>query len=380
MDKLRQHTLINLIKKYQNEGNNSPMYDQNFSKILTILEPDIQSMLQTYKSQYSPGEYDDIKAEADKTLFIILPKINLIEHSSPLPFIKQSIRNAVNSSLPKIKQLPSSLQIDNERSFDQWDTTNENVQKNPTAESAAEELRFKLFISYIEEKGFDSNEIKVIKLYYTNDFQFQRTQLEISKMIDLSEQKVQRILKKAKEHLKTYFRENKIKRKQNSANKKPKKARTNKKKSAPAKSAFDISKNYHDFDPDCFFVCKRYDQNHFVFQVKVSVNITFTGGNKMVAEIDPDSYPSDKTISVAQIQMEHSEFLSEDDLKYQKKVFQIANISFSPNFEAFVRHYAPKKTEKEMTTFLKSIGCCNKYRKYILRYKDNFLPEISPTK
>lgn len=372
-DQLR--VLIGDYKKYQNGKNNELMHDRNCSKILTILDPDIQSMLQTYKSQYSPDEYDDIVAVANQTLFRILPEIDLIEHSSPLPYIKKAIINAVNSSLKIIKQ-------NNYKSWPvgQWDTTNENVQKNSTVESAETELMFESFISYIEKKGFDSNEIQLIKLYFTHDFQFQRTQLEISKMVDLSEPKVQRILKKAEEYLKTYLQKQEIVRKQNSATKKRKKAGANKKKSAPVKNVCDISTAFNDFDPGSYHVVVSHSQNHFVFQVEAKINISFSSDDEIIMKIDPDSTPSDITISDVQTQIKYFENLTIDDLKFDKRVIRDSNIFFTPNFEAFVRHYAPIKTEKEMRAFLKSIGCYEKYRKYITRYKDNFLPEISPTK
>lgn len=283
-----------------------------------------------------------------------------------MAYINMCSKNAVNEYIRKNK-------IENNNRVKYLDSVNYNQQNLPE-NKIIDQSYYEEFLSTLVKEGFSEQEMQVVKKYISSTFENYHTLLEVSKIFNLTEQKVQRIIQRAKKKGKEYFGKNKVKKQKVQPDTKQKRTMLKLKKPRTELKTIDISTAFHNFDPTSFFICNEISGNMFTFFLNASCFIYFRPNGEMIVEIDPDFHVSDKIITDVRTQLDTIKIINTENLRSKSNSVRTAGFFYKASLEDIVRYYAPKKTEKEMCDFLKAIGRYEQCRKYITRYKDDFLP------
>lgn len=335
------------------------------NSIYSIINSHFQNFFSSYKRNY-PSEFDDIISIAIIKFNEILPTIKVNDTDKMLTYINRCSKNAVNEYLRKIKR---------DNNFRKIKPDIENNDKNIMPENKLfDQSNYEEFLSALVKEGFSEQEMQVVKKYFPPTFENHHTLLEVSKIFNLTEQKVQRIIQRAKKKGKEHFGKNKVKKQKVQPDTKQKRTMLKLKKPRTELKTIDISTAFHNFDPTSFFICNEISGNMFTFFLNASCFIYFRPNGEMEVEIDPDFHVSDKIITDVRTQLDTIKIINTENLRSKSNSVRTAGFFYKASLEDIVRYYAPKKTEKEMCDFLKAIGRYEQCRKYITRYKDDFLP------
>jgi len=384
----QQTKIKQLIIEIQKEDENSLRYQILYKDLNELLSQIIKKRIYKYFNKEDDPEFEDIKMIIFTKVFKLIKENKLDPDRSPISFINKCIDNEVFSyfrknkvNLLKYAEKFQNVEENDKNLNETWDSNSKNIQNNSIERDLNRDWYRQSILTEIKKHDFSKKEIQILNSYFTAVLESGCTLKEIAEEFNLTEQQVQRIIERAKknpkiqETLKTLLQENILKKHQTKSEKKQNRPGTKQKKPGTELEVIDISTAYHNFDPDSYFICDGITEDSFIFKVKTNIFISFEQSGNMIVEIDPDfQEPDKKKLADVINQLNTYKIIAHENLKSEENLIKISGFHFSVNIEAFIKSYAPKKTEKEMREFLRKIVRYDQWRRYITRYKDDFLP------
>lgn len=403
-------------------GDSKKRHQEVFNKILTLLDPTIELILNKYHCNQAI-ERNDLKQEAIIAVLKAIPKYDSLKNENPVPYFGKCIKNKIKSFLSKNKteiSIQQKIETFSKKFKDEhskWPSESDIIEgaklsKNVVQhylkslnQSSSSDVKDSSYsncilgfaknqiainlekkIGTLRAAGFNDEELKIFELKFSSEDENITTNIEIARELNITESKVQRTIKNAEKLLKKQLPKEKNnisekskitstkKRKSNSQTTKDK----NRRKPKEIRTIRSICEALYELNENYFDKLDYFGNGRFNIRVNAEVIICFNSNGTMKCECSVDEDEISNKLPDIKRQLRFSDRFATEKIFNQdwKDPIYISNLPYTFNLERFVIDYAPSATKKQMENLLKELGVYDKTgRKYIYRYKNKFKQE-----